>query len=464
MRTSLPAMAATTLLTAALALPTATAYADPTPTPTPTPADVVAAPPCRGSKTDGTMLVFVDPQFSSGLLTYGNETVTATGKVMVQEPDGTLAPYAGPWTVRAQLNGTTGKETGGSVAADGSFTVSVPVQWSSGHEPLTLAAAVNHMFFCGPSMSPDPVSEPTRVVLDRSSVADVAAWKSTTVSGILEYQAQDGIWRPAAGQPLSLLGTDVVQYATTGSDGRFSFTQTVEDTPTHWILDARDVPGWDRYLTGSSAGFDVTSILDSATLHLASAKVDAHSRLSVSVSADSTNATVPGNVLYLQQSANGRTSWTTVERIPAKPLPYGRIVTLAVTNPHGYWRLYSPAGAHFPAAYSNTVHTAVNAMELTGGRPNHTTVRRNSSVSFSGHLYQQGATGPWNPVARSYVTLLFRPLGQKTWQSRGRVRTDSHGAFRISGKATTGGTWMVAWYTPDSSHVDTQGPQTYVHA
>ncbi|MGW3983418.1 hypothetical protein ACWEMN_44195, partial [Streptomyces mirabilis] len=71
---------------------------------------------------------------------------------------------------------------------------------------------------------------------------------------------------------------------------------------------------------------------------------------------------------------------------------------------------------------------------------------------------------PWKPVTHSYVTLLFRPAGQKTWLSRGRVKTDGSGAYRISGKATTGGTWAVVWYTPDSAHVDAQGPQTYVHA
>ncbi|MHA6761250.1 hypothetical protein [Streptacidiphilus sp. PAMC 29251] len=462
MRTPFPAVAATTLLTAALALPAATAYAA---DPAPTPADVTAAVWCGGRPSDGTALVFVDTRFSSSLLSYGNESLTATGKLLVQQPDGTLTPYAGPYALGLEF-GTYGVRTsGGTVAADGSFTVSNPMPESSGRQQLALSVAIDRMAFCGPSAASDPVTEPTRIVLDHTGVSDVAAWKPTTVSGTLEYQAQDGTWHPATGQPLTLSGPDVMQSATTGGDGRFSFTQTVENNPTHWTLNAWDhVAGWDEYLTGTSAGFDVASVVQSATLHLASAKVDAHSRLSVSVTADSTDGAVPGNVLYLQQSANGRTGWTTVDRIPAKPLPADRRVTLTVGNPHGYWRLYSPAATRFPAAYSNTVHTTVHATKLTGGKPNHTTVRKNGSISFSGHLSQQAATGPWTPVAHSYLTLLFRPLGARTWQVAGRVRTDSHGAYRISAKATTGGTWTVAWYTPDSAHVDAQGPQTYVHA
>jgi hypothetical protein len=125
-----------------------------------------------------------------------------------------------------------------------------------------------------------------------------------------------------------------------------------------------------------------------------------------------------------------------VDRIPASPLPGNLTVTLAVTNPHGYWRLYSPAADGFPEAWSNTVHTTVSATKVTGGTPNHTTVRQNSYVTFSGHVHQQGVAGPWTPVARSYVTLLFRPSG-KTWQSVGRVRTDANGAYQISAKAAT---------------------------
>ncbi|MFD8655682.1 hypothetical protein [Streptomyces mirabilis] len=452
-------MATATLLTAALALPAATAYADPAP------ADATPASWCEGRTSDGTTLFFVDTQFSSALLTYGNEALTATGKVLAQEPDGTLAPYSGPYTLSVTL-GTAGLYVAvGTVAADGSFTVHKSVPESAGKQQLTLSAVVDRMGFCGPSTQVDPVTEPTRIVLDKATAADVPAWGTTSISGTLEYQEQDGTWHPAAGQPLTLQGAHSTQAGTTGSDGRFSFTQDVYNTPTHWTVDARDhTGGWDEYLTGTSAGFDITSIVQHATLHLASAKVDAHSRLSVSVSADSTDAAVPGNVLYLQQSADGKTGWTTVDRIPANPLPVARAVTLTVSNPHGYWRLFSPAATDFPAAYSNTVHTSVYATKVTGGKPNHPTVSRNSYVSFSGHVYEQGTIGPWKPVTHSYVTLLFRPAGQKTWLSRGRVKTDGSGAYRISGKATTGGTWAVVWYTPDSAHVDAQGPQTYVHA
>ncbi|WP_042389594.1 hypothetical protein [Streptacidiphilus melanogenes] len=456
-------MATTTLLAAALAMPAAVAYADPAQAP----AGATPAPWCSGLADDGTSVFFTDLQMSSPLLTFGHESLTVTGKMLVQQPDGTLAPYSGPYTPTVGLADPGVGSSSRSVAADGSFTIgSVQVPVSAGKRPVQLMAGIGRHFFCGPSTEVDPVTEPTRIVLDSASSAHVPAWGTATVSGILEYQEQDGTWHPAPGQTIALdEGSQGLQGGVTGGDGRFSFTQNVGNAPAHWTVDARNhTGGWDDYLTGTSAGFDVTSINQQLALHLTGAAVDAHSRLSVSVSVDSSDPAGSGGVLYLQQSGDGKTGWTTVDRIPASPFPRNLRVTLPVNNPHGYWRLYSPAAGGFPEAWSNTVHTTVSATRMTGGTPNHTTVQRNGWITFGGHVYQQGTAGSWKPLAHSYVTLLFRPEGQKSWQSQGRAKTDASGAYTISARAATSGTWLVVWYTPDGAHVDTQGPQTHVTA
>jgi hypothetical protein len=457
-------VATTTLLAAALAMPAALAYADSAGDPGSMGA--TPAPWCQGRASDGTKVFFADTQVSSGLLTFGHEALTISGKMLVQQSDGTVGPYSGPSTptVSIDVPGVAGAAR--NVAADGTFTITSPVvPVSAGRRTLQLIGGISRMAFCGPSAQVDPVTEPTRIVLDSATAAHVPAWETTTISGTLEYQEQDGTWHPASGQTIGLDGPDAGPSAVTDAGGRFSFAQRVGNAPAHWTVEARDHTwGWDNYLTGSFAGFDVISVEQQLMLHLSSAKVDGSSRLSVSVSAGTTGVAGPSGYLYLQQSADGKTGWTTVDRIPASPLPADRTVTMAVTNPHGYWRLYSPAANGFLAAWSNTVHTTVSATKMTGGTPNHTTVRRNSSITFSGHVYQQGVVGPWKPIAHSYVTLLFRPSGQKAWQSRGRVQTNADGAYQISAKAAASGTWLVVWYTPDSAHVNAQGPQSYIHA
>ncbi|WP_042451974.1 hypothetical protein [Streptacidiphilus jiangxiensis] len=454
-------MATTTLLTAALALPAAVAYADPAQAP----AGATPAPWCAGRASDGTSVFFADLQASSGMLTFGHESLTVSGKMLVKQSDGTLAPYSGPYTPTVGVGDAVVVSSGGKVAPDGSFTVhSAQVPFSAGTRQLQLKAVINRMVFCGPSTQVAPVAEPTRIVLDSASAAHVPAWGTATVSGILEYQEQDGTWHPAPEQTIALDETaGGLQGGVSGGDGRFSFTQNVGNAPAHWTVDARDhTGGWDEYLTGSSAGFDVTSIDQQLALHLAGAAVDAHSRLSVSVTVDSSDPAGSQGFLYLQQSGDGKTGWTTVDRIPASPLPRNLKVTLPVNNPHGYWRLYSPAAGGFPEARSNTVHTTVSATKMTGGTPNHTTVRRNGRIVFRGHVYQQGTVGSWKPIAHGYVTLLFRPQGSKTWQTWGRVKTDANGAYTINARAATSGTWLVVWNTPDGAHVDAEGPQTFV--
>jgi len=44
-----------------------------------------------------------------------------------------------------------------------------------------------------------------------------------------------------------------------------------------------------------------------------------------------------------------------------------------------------------------------------------------------------------------------------------RVKTDSKGAYHLRGKATRTGSWVVVWFTSDSHHIDSNGPQRTVH-
>jgi hypothetical protein len=175
----------------------------------------------------------------------------------------------------------------------------------------------------------------------------------------------------------------------------------------------------------------------------------------------STNHRIPNGRVYVLESPNGRTNWRNLGYISVSHDVYGQNITAWVDNPHGFWKLYSPAAPGYPAAYSNVIHTFRYKTLLTGGKPKSTTVHRYTWLSFSGGLYAQGY-GSWTPIRHSRVYLFFRPYGSRSWSVIGSAITDQYGHYRLSGRITRGGTWEVAWFTPNQSYVDALGPATYV--
>jgi len=172
------------------------------------------------------------------------------------------------------------------------------------------------------------------------------------------------------------------------------------------------------------------------------------------------NGEIPATKVYVQQSANGISGWSSIGTVPAGYQgTFG--VQFNVTNPHGYWRLYSPAVGGFQAGYSNVVHYFRFNTSITGGRPNATTVHRGQRITVSGNLWQQGY-GAWGPLSGGVVVLVFQP-SKGTGAFMAHTTTDAHGHFTVSAEAWSGsGTWSVTYQGSARWDVMADGPAVYV--
>ncbi|MBC3840403.1 hypothetical protein GXW82_09765 [Streptacidiphilus sp. 4-A2] len=172
------------------------------------------------------------------------------------------------------------------------------------------------------------------------------------------------------------------------------------------------------------------------------------------------NGQIPAGRVYVQQSANGTSGWSTIGTVPAG-YPGEFQVQFDVTDPHGCWRLYSPAVGAFQAGYSNVVHCFRFATRITGGRPASTTVHPGQWVTVSGSLWQQGL-GPWSALSGGTVVLVFQPA-KGTGAIMAHTATDAHGHFTVSARAWDGsGSWSVFYQGSPRWDVMADGPSVYV--
>ncbi|MHA6759596.1 hypothetical protein [Streptacidiphilus sp. PAMC 29251] len=420
--------------------------------------------------------VFHDTVFSPGPLTYMSPTETVTGTLTTYDPESgdTGTPWTGPITVQATAgNPQDGGNVAGTqaIAANGSYRIDFqPQPNTSGDEPVSVQAILPGIP-C-PGCVPDAVTgptttvpiqrnQPTRLLLDHPTNTGLTAGTRTTVTGTVQYQDSTG-WHPVP-QAWVFLGGDGTWSATqtlTDADGRFTIPLTIPTTPTSWPVYVVNNGSTSKYLTSAQASYAITSVNQQPTLTLAGVSLDAHSSLTFTPAAHSTNNVLPTGHTYLQQSPDGHTGWTTIATLPASTTTPTRH-TLRVNNPHGYWRLTSPATTGYAAATSNTIHTFRYQTKLTGG-PTTTHAHIDQHVTFSGHLQQQGY-GPWTNTTGATVQIVFRPHGTNHYYTMATAHTNSQGHFTTTAKITGGGTWYLYYQTPDQKHLDATTTGTYIH-
>jgi hypothetical protein len=311
----------------------------------------------------------------------------------------------------------------------------------------------------GPATSvPVAADQPTRIVLDSSSIAGATAGTSVTVFATLQYEDTTG-WHPVSGGFVFLggNGTWSATQSYTDAAGRFHFTMAVPDSPTTWPV----YTSYSPYLDPAQSSYSVTSVNQQVSLALNDATVDAHDNLTFTQRTESSDGTIPGGHVYLQQSPDGRSGWTTIATLPAHSGTTWSSVTRQVTDPHGYWRLYSPAAPGYASATSNVIHTFRYQTRLLGG-PATTSARAGQAVRFSGYLQQQGY-GAWGADANAAVDILYRPHGSDRTYTTGTARTNGQGYFSTDIKITGSGTRYLGYQTPDQWHTDTTSAGTYIH-
>ncbi|WP_042437467.1 hypothetical protein [Streptacidiphilus albus] len=411
---------------------------------------------------------FHDIAGAPATLSYGHEILSVSGHVDTYNPNTgyTTTPYA---SASMSFDGS-----GFWSAADGSFSDSIGNAVGYNARPTTTSVQYSVGAFGADwtTVDSDPLTwavapvEQTRITLDHTSGAGLGVGKLLPITGVVQFQDTDGTWKPLADYPVQLGGSgfSYIQSATTNSSGRFTLDANVPTAPTTWGVDLpAGTYAADPYLAPSSATYQVVSVLQQLSLQLSNASIDQFSDLTFDQTVTSTNGRFPANRVYVLESPDGRTGWKNLGYIPVSGNTYGQAITAWVDNPHGYWLLYSPAGYGFAASYSNVVHTFRFQTAIVGGKPNRTTVAKNTSIVFQGTLYDRGYN-PWTVFAHQQVDLFFRPYGSKSWYYMAHTTTDSHGRFSLWSKAVTGGTWQVVYLTGSVWDVDAAGPATYVHA
>ncbi|MBC3843051.1 hypothetical protein GXW82_31325 [Streptacidiphilus sp. 4-A2] len=277
---------------------------------------------------------------------------------------------------------------------------------------------------------------PTRLLLDHPNPTDEPAGSTLQISGTAQYRSTDGVWHAFSSANISLQdGSTWLSGADADANGRFTVPVTIPDQGGTWTLNV-DNPPW---YAAAPTPFTFT-VDQQLQLSATAAAVDAAGQLSFNATATSSNGHFPANRVYIQVSPDGRTGWKSIGYIPLTGNVTNLHATGPASDPHGYWRLYSPAAPGFSAATGNVVHAFRYATGITGGRPNVTTIGSGGTLTFTGALWQQG-TGPWKAMPGATVALMYEPAGSSHWYLAGTTRTASSGAFTLT--PATPGTWSM---------------------
>ncbi|MFF7192184.1 hypothetical protein ACFZAM_00490 [Streptomyces sp. NPDC008079] len=395
-------------------------------------APVTVTDPSTGAALDpaGVSVDLTNPDLGGGVDTVAVATARADGRV------------SAPVTVKGDVTYRT-------AGADGTATAGYPYFLDgSDQTPLTVRAK----------------AETTRIrVLSKTDV-NVPRGGRTTITGVYERKAGSA-WVGTPGQKIYTQGPAYFDAtARTRADGTFTVTTGTAGSYyfcNYWNYDPFLLPT-DNSTTPVHVHIPTPSRVTPFRVsedEYGEAVIDGHLDLYGSEFANNTHS------MTIQYSSNGK-SWHTVgtTRIGRQGLPGDEFMTYATYGgqANGYWRAYFPGTPDFSPSYSAAVKIYRTPTRVTGGKPSRTTVRKNTYVTFGGHLQQRSTSGKWSGISRSYAYLEFRPAGSKTWHYVTRVKTDSKGAYHLRGKSTRSGTWVVVWFTSDSRHIDSNGPETYV--
>ncbi len=393
-------------------------------------------------------------------------TVTDPSTGAVLDPAGVSVALADPEAgVPSETVAVATARADGRVAA--AVTVKDRVTYRTAGADGTAIAGYPYFLDTGDqtSLTVPATAETTRIRILSKTDVDVPKGGRTTITGVLERKV-GSTWVGTPDQKIYTMGPA-------------SFSATVRTTATGTFAVSTGTAGayyfnnyWDYdpfLLTADSDATPVYVHVPSPSrvtpFHVSEdeygeAVIDGHLDLHGAEFASGTHS------MTIQYSSNGKT-WHTVgsTRIGRSGLAGDEFMTYATYDgqANGYWRAYFPGTPDYSPSYSAAVKIYRTPTRVTGGKPSHTTVRKNTYVTFGGHLQQRSSSGAWSGISHTYAYLEFRAAGSKTWHYVTRVKTDTKGTYHLSGKATHGGTWTVVWFTSDSHHIDSSGPETYVH-
>lgn len=400
--------------------------------------------------------VFTGASLDRTTVDFDHQQVTATGTVSTFDPASGLTTPG--WTdSEVYLHGTRGSgpwDVPADVRADGSFTVTGPVY----NQVYVYAVQRNGETVNTGPVTVTKVSDQTRIVFDAAN-ATARYGSSYTVHGTAEYlSTTTGAWTPLpAGDPdteVLLSGPNGVHGYELGTGGTFSESLAAVTGDTSWTA----AVGGFGFLQQGSGQTDLRCVYP-AKLVWSDHTFSGAGVVKIEGTLSAAPGPVPTGHVQLQQSADGRTGWTTVATVT--PGVTGAFNTSHImSRPTGYLRLYYPGSASATAATSPAVHLTRAVTRITGFNASPEPVRKGSTITVTGVLQRRsGAT--WSGVSGQTVTVWFRVHGGTTAVHKATVKTGTGGRFTVHFTAAQDGTWYSR-YTATSAYLNSASSGDYV--
>ena len=387
---------------------------------------------------------------------YFHQEVTVGGRLVVRHP-GTRALYPRQ-SVPVQLLGLdeSGAATTATTDADGRFKqvfvpkhdggVSAYVTGAQTGSPVRIAIA----------------QSATRVTLDAKDV-NIKPGQSAKISGKAEVEAAGGVWKPLAGQTVTLdpQGSgDASTTAVTGADGRFTGTTAPQSSKAVNVTVGSDYEG---FLAASAVQVARVHVAATTSITGFTASLDKLSQLTVGGTLDTGDRQPDSSKASIEYSKDGRTGWKTVKTlttgVDADP---GSFAGTFAAPGKGYWRAHYKGTPDFGASYSKVLHVTRTATRITGANASPEPVKKGKTITVTGKLQQQLASGAWKAYGSQKVTILFKAKGAATWQVLGTAVTKADGTFKKGFTAKKDGTWQPVLLNPDSAHLVSYGSEDFV--
>lgn len=418
---------------------------------------------------------------STTQLSFVHQSVTLTGSVTGQSPDGSVNPLADQAVTITGISRNWNTTT--DSAGDYSLTIT-PNLLAGGQglqERLYASVASSATMSFASSQPTGLTGQPSDVQVHARLSSNSANYgQPVTLSGTAEYQL-DGIWKPLANTGINVTGIDFYDYnstqVTSTTDGSGKFDVRLPKLPSAtWTA---DVQSNQFLLTGPAPGPYPSFAPNSAflTVRLPTrftsprvrfdpfGDITVNGCLGLGPVAGSQFITSPnGQDVELQYARTPRGPWLGLGRMNRASPTACRMATpvsAALRSPalSGYYRLRYAGGVTFEPAVSAVRHAATARTKIVHFNVSPRSVTGRGRITVSGQLQQQ-AKG-WRGLPGGFIKILIRPQGSNTWYWYKKLHTGAAGRFRLSFADPVAGHW-AALYLGDSRHLAVVSKAIYV--
>jgi hypothetical protein len=417
---------------------------------------------------------------STTTLSYSQQSVTFTGQVTADDPDGNVVVVPDQTVSVAGDGGdsfTATTDDSGDYSVTGSPAVYNEPSMTESYTASVAASASVQAASSG-AIALTAQVYPVQVSVSLStSTAKFGA--SVTLSGTALYQA-GGIWLPLAQSTIDVTGSDFYSGASVGpikatTDGSGAFSVLLPDQPTTtWTANPPSSP----YLSTTSQpgsvlpNSAVLTVLLPTTVPALHLRYNPAGQLAASACLDLSSAVTsfpdvspPSGTLSLQYAASRGGPWHTLGALSggSQSCSHGTAFRKVYNSAplSAYFRVSYGGKVLYQPTHSAAVHAATVRTRFAGFNVRPRSVSRNGRITMSGELERQTAHS-WTALANAKITIVIEPPGANAYWFK-KLRVGKSGKFRISFADPQSASWYVA-YAGNSTHLSTQSDTIYVTA